>query len=155
MKMEKEFMKQLVREVSVSDFDSLRDLYLELTNGAPIPEGQTGEAKLEEILKHPGTTILGTEVEGKIVSVATLNICPNLTFSGRSYARIENVVTLTPYRGKGLARSVMEAAIQKAWNDDVCSIILLTGKSLGVLKFYEKFGFNANDKYGMILRFDD
>ena len=142
----------LVRAARADDLPALIELYSELTSGAPVPNGAEGQRKLAEILDHPGTTIFGAERGGRLVSVASLNISPNLTFGGRSYARIENVVTLSCWRGRGLAKAVMQAAIDKAWSADCCSIILLSGKSLGARGFYESLGFNAEDKWGMILR---
>lgn len=137
----------------MGDFSALRELYTELTGGLPVPDGAEGRAKLREILAHDGTHVFGAEVAGKLVSVATLHICPNLTFGGRSYARIENVVTLAAYRGQGLSRQVMDRAIETARIANIISIVLLTGKGLEARGFYEKCGFNANDKWGMILKF--
>ncbi len=86
------------------------------------------------------------------MSVATLHVCPNLTFGGRPYARIENVVTAQSHRGLGLATQVMTAAMGKARSHDVVSVVLLTGKALNARGFYERLGFNAEDKWGMIWR---
>lgn len=144
--------KPVIRPLRLTDFEDLRSLYQELTQGAPVPDGEKGRAKLQEILRHSGTYLLGAELQGQIVAVATLHICPNLTFGGRSYARIENVVTGVAHRGKGLASEVMRALIAKAWQEDVSSIVLLTGKALNARGFYESLGFNAEDKWGMILR---
>ncbi|MDX1780586.1 MAG: GNAT family N-acetyltransferase [Thalassovita sp.] len=142
----------LVRPVTLSDLSDLRQLYLELTSGADVPDGEEGQAKLAEILAHPGTTLFGADIDGRLVAVASLHICPNLTFGGRPHARIENVVSLQAIRGTGAGRAVTEAAIGEAWAQDCVSIILLSGKSLGAKGFYEKLGFNADDKWGMILR---
>ncbi|WP_102224694.1 GNAT family N-acetyltransferase [Acidimangrovimonas sediminis] len=142
----------IIRSVKLEDFDALLKLYLELTNGAPVLGGRAGRTKLAEILEHSGTYVFGAELNGVLVSVASLHICPNLTFGGRSHARIENVVTAREHRGRGLARLVMEVAIDKAREQNVLSIILLTGKQLDVRGFYEKLGFNAEDKWGMIIR---
>jgi GNAT superfamily N-acetyltransferase len=142
----------IIRAASLEDFDALIPLYSELTGGLPVLDGDAGRAKLKQILEHEGTHLFGAEFAGTLVSVATLHICPNLTVGGRSYARIENVVTLKAYRGKGLSRRVMDRAIQMAKRENVMSIVLLTGKGLEARGFYEKCGFNADDKWGMILR---
>ena len=142
----------IIRRALLEDFDAFLPLYAELTGGLPVLDGDAGRTKLKQILEHEGTHVVGAEVAGTLVSVATLHICPNLTFGGRSYARIENVVTLEAYRGQGLSRRVMDQAIQIAKREDVMSIVLLTGKGLEARGFYEKCGFNADDKWGMILR---
>lgn len=142
----------LIRRVTPGDFDALLPLYSELTSGAPVLGGAAGRARLDEILAHPGTHLFGAERTGRLVSVASLHISPNLTFGGRAHARIENVVTAKAHRGQGLSRRVIEAAIEVARAENVLSIILLTGKQLNARGFYEKLGFNAEDKWGMILR---
>ncbi|GFE66347.1 GNAT family N-acetyltransferase [Litoreibacter roseus] len=143
----------IIRSASLRDFSALLKLYSELTGGLPVLSGNAGRAKLKEILQHEGTYVFGAEVSGKLVSVATLHICPNLTFSGRSYARIENVVTLASHRGQGLSRVVMEHLIEIARMANVVSIVLLTGKGLKARGFYEKCGFSADEKWGMIIKF--
>lgn len=142
----------VIRRATLADFNALVPLYSELTGGLPVLDGDAGIQKLKEIFEHAGTHVFGAEVSGRLVSVATIHICPNLTFGGRSYARIENVVTLSRYRGRGLSRRVMERAIQTAKQEDVVSIVLLTGKGLEAKGFYERCGFNAEDKWGMILK---
>jgi ribosomal protein S18 acetylase RimI-like enzyme len=141
-----------MREATEGDLDALVALYRELTGGAPVLDGAAGLERLREILAHPGTHLFGAEVGGRLVSVATLHVCPNLTFGGRPYARIENVVTAQSHRGLGLATQVMTAAMGKARSHDVVSVVLLTGKALNARGFYERLGFNAEDKWGMIWR---
>lgn len=142
----------IVRSAASRDFDDLLELYSELTGGLPVLSGDPGRAKLQEILRHEGTYVVGAEVSGKLVSVATLHICPNLTFGGRSYARVENVVTLSSHQGQGLSRMVMGHLIEIARMANVVSIVLLTGKGLEARGFYEKCGFSADEKWGMILK---
>ncbi len=141
-----------IREATEADLDALVALYRELTGGAPVLDGAAGVARLREILAHPGTHVFGAEVDGRLRSVATLHVCPNLTFGGRPYARIENVVTAQSHRGLGLARQVMTAALDRARSHDVVNVVLLTGKALDARGFYERLGFNADDKWGMIWR---
>lgn len=141
-----------VRRIRPDDLPDLVALYTELTNGAPVVQGDDGRARLAEIIAHPGTYVFAADIGGQVCAVATLHICPNLTFGGRPYARIENVVTLHSHRGHGLGRMVMQAAIDQAWAQDAVSIILLTGKALRARGFYESLGFETETKWGMILR---
>jgi GNAT superfamily N-acetyltransferase len=75
-----------------------------------------------------------------------------MTYEGRPYAVIENVVTLKRCQGQGLGRMVMQAAIDAAWVAGAYKVMLLTGKSLGAKGFYEKLGFTSEEKFGMTLR---
>ena len=75
-----------------------------------------------------------------------------MTFSGRPYALIENVVTLNSHRGQGCSRAVMQEAAQRAWRAGAYKIMLLTGQDAGARGFYEKLGYTAEEKFGMTLR---
>jgi GNAT superfamily N-acetyltransferase len=140
------------RKLATSDYEDALALYRELAGDIPVANGGLGKERFNNILALQGTSIYGAEVDGKIVSIATLHILPNLTFGGRPYCLVENVVTLRSHQGKGLGRRVMNTLIQAAWSADAYKIMLLTGKSLGARGFYEKLGFTENEKYGMMLR---
>ncbi len=142
-----------IRPLANTDFDDLRQLYSQLTDDAPVPDGAVGRGLLAEILDHPGTTLFGAEVNGRVVSVASLHVVPNLTFGGRPHARIENVVTDNAYRGRGLGRQVVGAALAEVERRDCISVMLLTGKAAGARAFYEQCGFDADLKFGMIRRY--
>lgn len=141
--------KPRVRELSRYDFPDLHAL-LSVLSGQKVPEGSEGEAILYEILAMPGTSLFGAECEGKIVATAMMSVLPNLTFGGRPLARIENVVTLPDYRGRGFASAVMEAAIDKAKAKNCADISLLSPKSLHAEGFYRKLGFQ-DDTVGLHL----
>lgn len=142
--------KPRVRELSRYDFPDLYVLLTHLSRDNPVPDGAEGESILYEILAMPGTSLLGAECEGRIVSTAMLSILPNLTFGGRPLARIENVVTLPDFRGRGFAAAVMEKAIEKARSKNCADISLLSPKSLKAEGFYRKLGFR-DDTVGLHL----
>ena len=52
----------------------------------------------------------------------------------------------------GIGRGVMEAIIRAAWDAGAYKIMLLTGKGANARGFYEKLGFDGDEKHGMILR---
>lgn len=141
-------LRQLVR----TDYDDARALYVDLVGDIPVPDGLEGREKFSEILSLPGTAIWGAEHQGRIVAMATLHVIPNLTFGGRAYAIVENVVTLRAYRGQGFGAAVMEAVVEAAWAANAYKVMLLTGKTMGAKGFYEKLGFTDQDKYGMTIR---
>jgi GNAT superfamily N-acetyltransferase len=140
------------RPLTSADFADARALYVDLVGEIPVPDGAVGQRRFGEILAHPGTTVWGADCDGQIVAMATLHILPNMTFDGRPYAIVENVVTSRSHRGKGLGAGVMSAVIKAAWAAGAYKIMLLTGKTLGARGFYEKLGFTEQDKFGMTLR---
>ena len=117
------------------------------------PDGEAGRAAFGPVLSHPGTTIMGTEVDGRIIAMATLHIMPNMTYGARPYALIENVVTAASRQGEGHGRRVMEELTTLARDAGCYKVMLLTGQGRGAKGFYEKIGFSDHEKHGMILRF--
>lgn len=64
----------------------------------------------------------------------------------------KNVVTISKHRGRGCGRQIVATAIEAAWAENAYKIMLLTGRKRGPQGFYEKLGFMACEKQGMILR---
>lgn len=86
-----------------------------------------------------------TRFEEKII------IVPNLTHAQRPYALIENVITDTTYRKKGIATACLNYAKGIALEENCYKIMLLTGsKENKTLNFYEKLEFNRHDKTAFI-----
>ncbi|MEL6519964.1 MAG: GNAT family N-acetyltransferase [Pseudomonadota bacterium] len=142
----------ICRPLSLSDFADLCALYAELSVRIPALTGDAGAARFQDILDHPGTAVFGAELDGRIVSMATLHVLPNLTYAGRSYALVENVATLSDYRRQGLARLVMTTLEQAAWSRDCYKIMLLTGRHNVAKGFYERLGYRSDEKHGLVLR---
>ena len=141
-----------IRRASAGDFEDAMTLYQELVGNIPLPKGDAAEERWSAILAHAGTTVIAAELDSRMVAFATLHIMPNMTFGGRPYALIENVVTLQANQGKGVGSLIMKASIEEAWVHDAYKIMLLTGKKFGVKAFYEKLGFTGDEKHGMTLR---
>lgn len=78
-------------------------------------------------------------------------IIPNLTRGQRPYAFIENVVTASAFRRRGLATACLNYAKDIAVRENCYKMMLLTGsKEEGTLRFYEKAGYNSSDKTAFI-----
>lgn len=173
--------KAEIRRVVAADFVDVVSLYQELMGELPVLQGDAGRRRFQMILDHPGTVILGAAVEqarsnihcddpgrsgdasggriedaptsaGRVVSVATLHLHQNLTHGGRPYALIENVVTAQTWQHLGLARRVMNALRDLAWQQDAYKIMLLTGKTADALGFYQSLGYRGDEKHGLVLR---
>lgn len=139
----------ILRRLTHADEADARALYADLVGPDGVAEDPGAFVRL---LSHPGTVLLGCELEGAVRAMLTLHILPNMTQGGRPYALIENVVTANAWRGQGLGRAVMAFAVEQAWAADAYKIMLLTGQDAGARGFYERVGFTADEKFGMTLR---
>ena len=141
----------MIREITNADFDGLMTLYMQL-HGNPFPEKSDEIMALwEGILADPNHHIIVAEEDGKIVSSCVCVIIPNLTHAQRPYAFIENVVTDEAYRKRGLATDCLDFAKGIALKENCYKMMLLTGsKSESTLNFYERAGYNRNDKTAFI-----
>ena len=153
----------MIREITAADFDGLMTLYDQL-HGNPFPEKDERVMGVwNSILADPNHHIIVAEEDGKIVSTCVCVIIPNLTHEQRPYAFIENVVTEhgyflmmrrgtdSAYRGRGLATACLGFARDIARRENCYKMMLLTGsKEESTLRFYERAGYNRNDKTAFI-----
>ena len=140
-----------LRALRQNDAPAALSLYNELTFG---PKSQD-EDSFQTVLSHPGTTSFGAILEGKLVAMLTLHILPNVTWSARPYAVIENVITRADHRRRGIGKQLMEHAVAAAWDANAYKVMLMTGKKRGAAGFYRAAGFSAEDKTAMVIRQPD
>lgn len=144
-------MSAIIREINESDFEGLMKLYMQLHDN-PMPE-KTDEimALWRKILDDENHHIIVAEVGGKIVSSCVCVIIPNLTRGQRPYAFVENVITDKHHRKQGIATACLNYAKQIAECENCYKMMLLTGsKQERTLNFYERAGYNRNDKTAFI-----
>ena len=141
----------MIREVGEKDLHDVLQLYMQLHDN-PKPEFTKELSELwESILEDKNHHIIVAEEEGRIVSSCVCVIIPNLTRSQRPYAFVENVITDEAYRKKGLASACLDYAKGLAERENCYKMMLLTGsKEEGTLRFYERAGYNRNDKTAFI-----
>lgn len=140
-----------IREVNYEDLEQLLGLYTYLhDNKIPVIDQEIREI-WKNIIEDKNHHIVAGFVDGKLVSSCVLIIVPNLTHMQRPYGLIENVVTHEKYRGNGYALQVLNFAKEIAIKNNCYKLMLLTGtKEESTLRFYEKAGYNKNDKTGFI-----
>ena len=139
-----------IREAALQDVCDLQELYMKHLTQSP-PEEPQGIDKwsdlLEALIADPDYYLLVGESDAKVVSSVTLIIVRNLTHNLRPYSVIENVVTHSGFRNLGYASALMEKASEIAKERGCYKIMLMTGsKQESTLCFYERCGFNRNDK---------
>lgn len=144
-------MDVIIREITEKDLNGLLELYTHLHNN-PVPEGNDELYSLwNDIICDKNHHIIVAEYDGRIVSSCVCVIVPNLTHNQQPYALVENVVTDEKYRGKGYATACLDYAKKIAIEENCYKLMLLTGsKQESTLNFYERAGYNRNDKTAFI-----
>ncbi len=143
-----------IRKAEPRDAEALLELYQHHLTAHP-PEEPQDMARWQEMLARfqddPRYHLLVGGPDGSAVASATLVIVENLTHNTRPYAIVENVVTHREHRGRGIASALMDRAAQIAKDAGCYKIMLMTGSKLdSTLRFYERCGFNREDKTGFI-----
>lgn len=141
----------MIREINSQDYEGLMKLYMQLHDNS-MPEQTKELSELwEQILQDKNHHIIVAEEDGRIVASCVCVIIPNLTHNQQPYAFIENVNTDTAYRKRGLATACLDYAKDIARKENCYKMMLLTGsKEESTLKFYERAGYNKNDKTAFI-----
>jgi ribosomal protein S18 acetylase RimI-like enzyme len=144
----------LIREAMENDLDGLLDLYTHLSSkDAPLPPRPQVAALWKEIVANPALTYFVAEQAGRLVATCNLTIVPNLTRGARPFGVIENVVTHPDFRRRGIAKAVLDRAIETAREAGCYKVMLLSGVSrTGAHALYEKVGFSKGTKLGFDLR---
>lgn len=141
----------MIREAVKDDLNGLLTLYMQLHDN-PFPDiNDRINSIWDSIISDPNHHIIVSEEDGMIVSSCVCVIIPNLTRGQRPYAFIENVITDEKWRKKGLATACLNYARDIAVNENCYKMMLLTGsKEQSTLDFYERAGYNKNDKTAFI-----
>jgi GNAT superfamily N-acetyltransferase len=141
----------MIREADGSDLGGLLSLYTHLHDN-PIPDQTEAlHALWRRILGDEQHHIIVAEEEGRIVASCVCVIVLNLTRKQRPYAVIENVVTALDRRRRGLATACLNYAREIARRENCYKMMLMTGsRDEHTLRFYERAGYNRNDKTAFV-----
>ena len=142
----------MIREARIEDMAELLALY-HAVEKTPTQDGEHTAVLFEKLVKDPNYHILVAEEEGMVVSSCTCIVVENLTAGQRPYALVENVATLPSWQRRGLASACMHRAKEIAAANGCYKIYLTTSsKSEGVFRFYERLGYNREEKTAFIQR---
>ena len=137
----------MIREAVKEDLKELLELYLYLHEDSIPEDSEHLRNTWNQIINDSNHHIILNVIDGKIISSCVCVIIPNLTRNVRPYAFVENVVTHEAYRGKGYAGECLDYAKRIALDNNCYKMMLLTGsKKPETWHFYEKAGYNRNDK---------
>lgn len=143
----------LVRHATRDDLDALLALYAQLNPDDPPPARQPLADILERIVASAHFDIVVAVRDGRVAATCYLNVIPNLTRGGLSYAVLENVVVDARLRGGGLGRALVRHALDEAWRRGCYKVLLQAGsRDPRVHRFYVGCGFSADDKTGFVAR---
>ena len=148
--------KITVRDAVESDLDGILDLYTYLHEyDDPLPS-QVDMSKLwTSIITSSLLRYFVAEHEGQLVSSCNLTIIPNLTHGAKPFGFIENVITHPEYRRNGYAQSVIDYALNAAWQSGCHTVMLLSNEHRHEAhQLYEKVGFKKGVKIGYVAKPD-
>ena len=141
-----------IRSAGRNDFNQLLGLLRQLNPSDP-EASEIEFIVFEEIINSKYLDIIVADDEGFLLGSCYLNVIPNMTRGGRSYAVIENVVTDSAHRNQGIGKTLINRAIELAWNQNCYKVMLMSGRTEeSVHAFYKKCGFNADEKHAYIQR---
>lgn len=142
----------VIRPVDRADLPRLLDLYVHLDADDVRAAPEDAVAALDRLARYEGSVVLVGVLDDALVTTCTLVVIPNLTRGAKPYALIENVVTHADHRGAGFGRTVLNAAIDRAWEAGCYKVMLMTGSTKpATLAFYVAAGF-AQSKTGFQVR---
>jgi len=105
------------------------------------------------MLARDGVTVFVSDADTRLAATCMLITAPNLLRAGRGHGFLENVVTHQDFRGQGYGRSVVQAALAKAWTEDCYHVLLQSGRAdPRVHRFYESCGFEPGVRIGYVAR---
>ena len=140
-----------IREVDEKDLAGLLELYQQLHDNKLPKMNESLQQLWQQILDDPNHHIIVGIEDGKIIASCVVMVVCNLTHEQRPYALIENVITDEAFRNRGYATDLLEYAKVIANANKCYKIMLMTGsKEEKILNFYEKAGYNRNDKTAFI-----
>jgi len=142
-----------LRQATRDDLDALLALLAQLNPDDAVAPRERLAAILERILASAGLVLLVATLDDAVMATCYLNVIPNLTRGGASYAVIENVVVDAAHRGTGLGQALVRHALDEAWRRGCYKALLQTGsRDPAVHRFYESCGFDRHEKTGFVAR---
>ncbi len=138
----------IVRPAIPADLPALLDLYAELagTRSEALPaRGSTAAEVFDQILSHPGRTVLVAAQGPRLVGTAEVLVAANLTHGGRPWALVESVVVAEEARRLGVGAALLETATAIA-RDAGCYRMQLVSRDerKEAHAFYRRIGFEAS-----------
>ena len=141
-----------IRLAERKDYGQLTGLLRQLNPSDP--EVTEVELKVfQEIIDSKYLDLIVAEDKGVLMGSCYLNVIPNITRGGRPYAVIENVITDSTHRKRGIGKALIDRAIEMAWQHNCYKVMLMSGrKQEAVDAFYKQCGFDSDEKQAYVQR---
>jgi len=140
----------IIRLATETDIPRILELYQELnttpyqTRHDRIPSMEDCRRVFSEISEIPGHELVVAEESGNVIGTLVLLIVPNLSHGALPWALVENMVVTRSYRHRGVGKSLMEYALQRARNAGCYKTTLSSNKKRrGAHRFYLSVGFES------------
>ncbi len=146
-------MQRSIRLGGYEDLPGVQRLFRELRPLDPDLTPSQAASLWTDLLDSPHMRVVVAEQDGVLASTCTLALIPNFASGGRAIGLIEHVVTLPECRGQGLARAVIRHALDLAWSEDCCKVVLLSGAQRAEAhRLYESLGFRGDVERGFVIK---
>lgn len=136
-----------VRRARPADLDGLLALYTELAEGrdGSVPAAAPAAGRiLTAIVDDPARRLTVATVGGEVVGSVDLVVVPNITYHGRPWAVVENVIVAEEHRRTGVGARLMTAVLDEARAAGCYKVLLHSGKQrTWAHSFYRSLGFEA------------
>lgn len=136
-----------IRLAQKNDLAGLLELYTHLNDNSLPQIDKRIKNVWDDILCDQSRHTLIACDDSTVVASVTLFINQSLVSGQRPFALVEYVVTHPEYRGKGIAKQLLEQAFKIAQQNNCYKIMLVTGQSdEGVHNLYQKMGYSSKGK---------
>jgi GNAT superfamily N-acetyltransferase len=101
---------------------------------------------VDEMGSQGNVHIVVGEIGDELVAALTIAIIPNLTYAGRPWSIIENVVVARGLRGKGVGKKITAFAFELAERKGCYKAQLLSGPNDDQVGFYRSVGMKEGSR---------
>ena len=135
-----------VRKASRDDLEGILQLYAEpdIDNGKVLDLRNT-ESVFDKMQLYPNYSLYVAAIDKQIVGSFALLIMDNLAHMGAPSAVVEDLVVHSNWRGRGIGRSMIRYAMEKAKEEKCYKLSLSCSINRDrAHKFYESLGFEKH-----------